>query len=124
MINYISIGTNNLERARVFYDELFAEYGVPRIHDVERFSFYSNGASPGVMLTKPYNEQPATVGNGNMVALQADTNEQVDAVYKKAIELGASCEGEPGIRGDGLSYGAYFRDLDGNKLAVIHLLVG
>jgi predicted lactoylglutathione lyase len=124
MINYITIGTNDLEHARSFYDELFGQYGVPRIHDDERFSFYSNGTSPGIMLTRPYNGEPATVGNGSMIALQAESAEQVDAVYQKAITLGASCEGEPGDRGEGTSYGAYFRDLDGNKIAVIHLLLG
>lgn len=124
MINYITIGTNDLDRARDFFDALFGEYCVPRVHDEERFSFYSDGQSPGVMVTRPYDGSPATVGNGSMVALQADVNDKVDAVYNKAISLGATCEGAPGPRGGGLSYGAYFRDLDGNKFAVINLLVG
>ena len=124
MINYLTIGTNDLDRARAFYDGLFAEYGVPRIHDTERFSFYSNGEGPGVMVTCPYDEQPASVGNGSMVALTGESEEKVQAVYNKALELGGSCEGEPGIRGDGISYGAYIRDPDGNKIAIIHLLVG
>ena len=124
MINYLTIGTNDLERARAFYDAVFGEYGVPRIHDEERFSFYSNGEGPGIMVTKPYDGEPASVGNGAMVALTGESEEKVRAVYAKAIAAGASCEGEPGIRGDGVSYGAYVRDPDGNKLAVIHLLVG
>lgn len=124
MINYITIGTNDLEKAKSFYDGLFGEYNIPRIHDEERFSFYSDGQSPGVMVTKPYDGKPATVGNGIMIALQADSDEKVDAVYNKAIELGASCEGAPGIRGEGVSYGAYFRDPDGNKFAIINLKVG
>ncbi|MEM1111302.1 MAG: VOC family protein [Pseudomonadota bacterium] len=123
MISYITIGTNDLPQALAFYDELFAEWQVPRIHDTERFSFYANGEGPGVMVTLPYDEQSATVGNGNMVALSADNEEQVKAVYAKAIALGATCEGEPGIRGDGISFGAYFRDPDGNKLAVMHMKV-
>lgn len=118
MINYVTIGTNDLDRARDFYDEIFAVLGVPRVHDDERFSFYSDGSGPGVMVTRPYDGEPATVGNGSMVALKADSNEQVDALYARALELGGRSEGEPGLRGDGVSYGAYFRDLDGNKLDV------
>ena len=59
--------------------------------------------------------KPATVGNGMMVALAASSKEQVDAIYKKALELGGTDEGKPGPRG-GNFYAAYFRDLDGNKL--------
>ena len=126
MINYITIGTNDLDRARVFYDAIFAEFGVPRLHDDEegRFSFYSNGEGAGIMLTRPYDGQPATVGNGSMLALEGQSEERVQALYDKAIELGATCDGAPGIRGDGISFGAYVRDLDGNKLAFMHLLVG
>ena len=69
----------------------------------------------GFSVTKPYDGNPATVGNGVMIALKMDSTEQVDAFYAKAIELGASDEGEPGPRGEGF-YAGYFRDLDGNKL--------
>jgi predicted lactoylglutathione lyase len=66
-------------------------------------------------VTKPFDGNPATVGNGVMVALRMDSNEKVDALYRKAIELGAKDEGAPGPRGDGF-YAGYFRDPDGNKL--------
>jgi predicted lactoylglutathione lyase len=66
-------------------------------------------------VIKPYDGKPATVGNGVMIALQASSKEQVDAVYKKAIELGGKDEGPPGPRGPSF-YAGYFRDLDGNKL--------
>ena len=69
---------------------------------------------------KPYDGQAATVGNGVMVGIEADSRDQVDQIYKKALELGGSDEGQPGLRaegGDGF-YAAYFRDLDGNKLDV------
>ena len=77
------------------------------------------GISPGkpmLSVTKPFDSQPATVGNGTMVALAADNPEQVQALHAKALALGGSDEGAPGPRGHGF-YGAYFRDLDGNKLA-------
>jgi predicted lactoylglutathione lyase len=75
---------------------------------------------PMLCVTKPYDGQPATVGNGVMAGIATDSHDQVDRIYKKAIELGGSDEGPPGLRaegGDGF-YAAYFRDLDGNKLDV------
>ena len=75
---------------------------------------------PMLCIMKPYDGQPATVGNGVMAGIAADSRDQVDQIHKKAIELGGSDEGPPGLRaegGDGF-YAAYFRDLDGNKLDV------
>ena len=66
-------------------------------------------------ITRPFDGKPATVGNGVMIALAADSKEKVAAIYNKAMELGAKDEGEPGPRGDGF-YAGYFRDPDGNKL--------
>ena len=73
---------------------------------------------PVLMVTLPYDENSATVGNGVMVALAAKNREIVDAVYKKAVELGATDEGPPGPRGTSGFYAGYFRDLDSNKLNV------
>ncbi len=70
---------------------------------------------PGLALTKPYDGKPATVGNGVMVAINVGTPAKVDAMYRKAMELGSKDEGPAGPRGDGF-YAGYFRDLDGNKL--------
>jgi uncharacterized glyoxalase superfamily protein PhnB len=72
-------------------------------------------AEPVVTITKPFDGNPATVGNGVMVAMKMPSKEAVDAFYQKAIELGATDEGAPGQRGEGF-YAGYFRDLDGNKL--------
>jgi predicted lactoylglutathione lyase len=74
---------------------------------------------PALAVTNPYNKEPATAGNGNMIALVMDDRAKVDALYAKALELGGTDEGPPGLRGDEgpqAFYGAYFRDLDGNKL--------
>ena len=117
MVGYVTIGTNNFETAGKFYDELLAEFGATRMMDEESFVAWSNGVEgAGAMsITKPFDGNPATVGNGVMVALAAESKEQVDAVYKKALALGGSDEGAPGPRGEGF-YAGYFRDLDGNKL--------
>lgn len=116
MIGYVTIGTNDLNRAAKFYDALLATIGVTRFMDTERFiAWASSPTAAGLCLIKPFDGKPATVGNGAMVALVLDSREKVDAFYKKAMELGASDEGPPGARGDGF-YAGYFRDPDGNKL--------
>jgi len=116
MIGYTTLGTNDLPRATAFYDELFSVIGVPRLMDFGRgLAWGSSWDKPGFGIMKPYNEQPATVGNGVMVALAVDSKEKVDALHAKALALGGCCEGPPGQRGEGF-YAAYFRDLDGNKL--------
>lgn len=117
MIGYVTLGTNDLDRAAQFYDALLAEIGATRLMQDERYIYWSlSTQQPGLCLIKPFDDNPATVGNGVMVALQVDSPEKVHAVYHKALELGAQDEGEPGPRGDGSLYLGYFRDLDGNKL--------
>ena len=116
MIGYITVGTNDLERAATYYDALLGEMGAGRFLEDDRFIAWSVAPDqPGFSVTKPFDGNPATVGNGDMTAFIVDSNEKVDALYKKAIELGGTDEGEPGYRTDGF-YAAYFRDLDGNKL--------
>ncbi|MEM9620650.1 MAG: VOC family protein [Pseudomonadota bacterium] len=118
MIGYITLGTNDLARAGAFYDKLLAPLGAERTLQDERMLGWSNHRN-GVLLSviEPYNGAPATVGNGVMVALNADTPAQVEAIYQLALSLGAQDEGHPHDRGSSMGfYGGYFRDLDGNKL--------
>ncbi len=117
MIGYVTLGTNDLTRGARFYDELLSGMGAKRFMEEDRFIAWSiSPEKPGLALSKPFDGNAATVGNGVMVALAVETAEQVDALYAKAIELGATDEGLPGPRGDSGFYAAYFRDLDGNKL--------
>ena len=117
MLAYATIGTNDLPRAAAFYDALLAEIGGKRLmEEPDYFIAWGTGQDgAGLGVTIPFDKRPATVGNGCMVALQASSREQVDTVYRKALELGGTDEGAPGQRFDGF-YAAYFRDLDGNKL--------
>lgn len=118
MIGYVTLGTNDLERGVKFYDTLLAEMGAKRFME-EKGVFVAwavDPEAPSIALTKPFDGNPPTVGNGVMVALVMEKPEQVDSFYKKALELGAKDEGAPGPRGEGGFYAAYFRDLDGNKL--------
>lgn len=117
MIGYITLGTNDFERAVTFFDGLMAVVGEQRLWSTDSMAAW--GASrdlPSLCVTKPFDGEKATVGNGVMVALKVDSQEQVDAVHAKAIELGGKDEGAPGPRGTSGFYGGYFRDLDGNKM--------
>ena len=124
MIGYATVGTNDIDRARAFYDELLGSIGGRRFLEFPQngFTMYGVGrGKPALAVTRPYNGGEATPGNGAMVALVMDTREKVDALYAKALELGGTDEGPPGLRtpeGDSPFYGAYFRDLDGNKFCV------
>ena len=122
MIGYITLGTNDLPRAVAYYDVLMDMLGAGRFMEEDTFVAWAQSAdSPGFSVTKPFDGQAATVGNGVMIALRVDSKEKVNAFYSKAIELGGTDEGEPGPRGDGGFYCGYFRDLDGNKLNVFYM---
>jgi predicted lactoylglutathione lyase len=117
MIGYVTLGTNDLERAAAFYDELLKLVGAGRFMETDKFIAWAVAPDkPALSVTRPYDGKAATVGNGVMVALVVMTPEQVDAIHARAIELGGTDEGAPGPRGDSGFYAAYFRDLDGNKL--------
>lgn len=116
MIGYVTLGTNDLERSARFYDALLGELGAKRFMEFDTFiAWAASPSAPGIAVTKPYDGNAATVGNGVMVALAMQNPEQVDRIYKRALELGATDEGPAGPRGDNF-YAGYFRDPDGNKL--------
>ncbi|MEM9397499.1 MAG: VOC family protein [Pseudomonadota bacterium] len=115
MFAYIMLGTNDRDRANTFFDGVLGELGMKRFMDFAHISFYGTDLNaPFLGVCSPLDKNDATVGNGSMIALAAGSAENVDRVYAKAIELGASCEGKPGVRPAGF-YCAYFRDMDGNK---------
>lgn len=121
MIGYVTLGTNDLERAGAFYDALLAEIGGKRLMDLGRGIAWGTAMDqPMLAVMTPFDGQPATVGNGVMVAIAVGSRENVDRVYRKALELGAKDEGAAGPRGPSY-YGGYFRDPDGNKLVAFCL---
>lgn len=127
MIGYATLGTNDIDTALEFYDALFATVGGKRlmqIPDERLLTFYGAGADkPMLVIGRPYDGAAATAGNGTMVALAADSREQVDQIHAKAVALGGADEGGPGLRGaeEMGFYGAYFRDPDGNKLCAFKM---
>jgi predicted lactoylglutathione lyase len=117
MIGYVTLGTNDLDRAARFYDALLAEIGARRMMQSERYvAWITSPDKPALGVFKPFDGKPATVGNGVMFALVVESPAQVDALHRKALELGATDEGAPGPRGMPGFYAGYFRDLDGHKL--------
>lgn len=117
MIGYITIGTNNFEKAMKFYDNLFEVISVKRLWKHGDMAAWGKSRDEcAFCITTPFDKSKATNGNGAMIALKMTTKSDVDRVYSKALELGGIDEGKPGPRGDHGFYGAYFRDLDGNKL--------
>ncbi|MFM9977702.1 MAG: VOC family protein [Sphingomonadaceae bacterium] len=116
MIGYVTLGTNDIARAAKFYDAIAGELGTGRMMDFGTFIAWGTPDGPaGIGLTKPFDGNTASVGNGTMVALQATDKDQVHRLYDLAMAHGGTCEGAPGPRGDTF-YAAYFRDPDGNKL--------
>lgn len=125
MIGYVTIGSSDLDKACAFYDALLAEVGAKQLMGMDRIKFYGTGKENAAMLSvcTPYDEQPQACGNDNMVAIPGGSREGVDKLYAKAIELGATDEGPPGERMP-IFYGAYVRDLDGNKLCFFDMKAG
>lgn len=123
MLSVARYGTNDLAKATLFYDAITGLLGASRVIDREEVVAYKGPDGGMFLIGKPFAGE-ASVGNGTQVGFAAPSRAAVDAVYAKAMELGGSCEGPPGVRGpDGVSafYAAYFRDPEGNKIMVMRV---
>lgn len=112
-ISYTVLGTNNLDAGTRFYNSLFEGMGTCQSFKTDRMNFWQF-ESFAFALATPFNEEPATNGNGTMIGFDVETEDEVKRMHAKAIELGGSCEGEPSEKGPRFS--GYVRDLDNNKL--------
>ena len=126
MIGYANVGTNDMSKATAFYDALFGEIGVARLMEFSTgaVAYGASWTAPMLAVGPPYDGKQATAGNGSMVALVMDDRAKVDALHAKALALGGADEGAPGVRGEEgeqAFYGAYFRDLDGNKFCAFRV---
>lgn len=122
MFAYTMLGTNDLDRAVRFYDPIMALLAQPRVGGDDRlvtWGSYDDYDKPGFSIGLPVNGQPATFGNGTMLAFRAETTDLVDRLYAAAIQAGGTDEGGPGPRPDVWPgfYSAYVRDPDGNKVS-------
>lgn len=131
MFNHIVIGSNDVERARLFYDAVLATLNVGNaVVDVllagPRRLFYRHGGM-SFIVTEPLNGEPATAGNGGTIAFRCDSPEQVRHFHDVALAHGGvSVEDAPGLRQNpivGSIFAAYVRDPDGNKLCATHRIV-
>ena len=134
MIGYVTLGSNDISRTGAFYDAVLGEIVAKRQMDSESFIAWSiTPGTPMLGVIKHLDGGSAAAGNGVMVAFAVETRDNVDAVHRKAMELGAHDEGARGLRGGTwvhranrtpaaipAFYAAYFRDPVGNKLAVFH----
>jgi predicted lactoylglutathione lyase len=121
MIGYVTIGVSDMEKAKKYYTDLLGDMGAKVLLDLGRIAFIGKDMkSPMMAVCTPHDGSPNHPGNGNMLAFQPGSKEAVDTYYQRAIELGASCGGEPGQRIPDQFYGAYVKDPDGNKLAFYH----
>ena len=117
MKGYVTLGTNDLDAAARFYEQLLESIGVKRQREIpNHIVYFGDESSTELAVIIPADGKSATAGNGTMVALRIDSQEKIRELHALAIKLGGTDEGAPGPRGTGTFWGAYFRDLDGNKL--------
>lgn len=117
MLGHITLGTNDLARSAAFHDELLAPPGARRVLDFggRGRAWGSGKGKPMFGVIQPFDGQPASAGNGTMIAPPASDRAAVDALHAKALALKARDEGAPGMRGEHFR-GACLRDPDGNRL--------
>jgi catechol 2,3-dioxygenase-like lactoylglutathione lyase family enzyme len=117
VVGYVTVGTNDLEKAVGFYTTLLALLDAKEVMNLGQMVMFGRELGDGMLaVCTPYDKEPAAVGNGHMVALNVSSKENVDKIHSLALELGGTDEGAVGDRMPGF-YVGYFRDLDGNKLA-------
>jgi catechol 2,3-dioxygenase-like lactoylglutathione lyase family enzyme len=126
MLLYVTLGSNDIARAKIFYDATLATLGLVSHHssdDEIGYRYANDSAEPSecrLWVLKPLLKLPATWGNGTMIALKAETRAAVDAFHKAAMKSGGTDEGAPGLRPYHASfYSCYVRDPDGNKLSAV-----
>jgi catechol 2,3-dioxygenase-like lactoylglutathione lyase family enzyme len=117
MIHHVSVGTNDVPRARAFYEAVLPVVGLAPMKANDRAAHYGSGHLIFSVET-PVDGKPATVGNGSHVAFAAEDRAMVDRFYEAALGNGGTSDGEPGLRPeyDDNYYGAFVRDPDGNKI--------
>ena len=112
-MSYSVLGTTNMEAAVKFYDSLIEQTELNQVFATDRMTFWQC-EDFAFAIAIPFDEEPATSGNGTMIGFSVGSTEEVKRLYKKAIELGGTSEGEPSQKGPRFS--GYVRDLDKNKL--------
>jgi catechol 2,3-dioxygenase-like lactoylglutathione lyase family enzyme len=121
MIGYVTIGSNDIARSCAFFDAALAPLGYQRTFEGGGWAGYGPGGEKTsglqIYLATPANGEPATFGNGSMLAFKAPSRSAVEAFHAASLSAGGKDEGAPGVRGDNDPpfYAAYVRDPEGNK---------
>lgn len=122
MFSHVMIGTNDLDRAKTFYDKLLGTLGIPPA-SVDRHRIFYRTKTGTFSVSKPIDGQPATFANGGTIGFLAKSQEEADAFHAAGVANGATpIEDPPGVRamGDVKMYLCYLRDPDGNKICALH----
>ena len=122
MFSHVMVGTNDLDRAKSFYDALLGALGVPPAM-VDRHRIFYRTPTGVFCVSLPINGEPATFANGGTIGFACSSTEQADAWHAAGVASGGvTCEEPPGVRDGGMGkmYLAYLRDPDGNKLCALH----
>ena len=116
MLGYVTVGVCDMAKAEEFYTALLAEVGAKKLLDTDRIKFFGTSPDESMLaICIPHDKQQQNCGNGNMIAIPGGDQAGVANLYQKALELGATDDGEPGGRNP-VFFGAYVRDPDGNKI--------
>lgn len=121
ILSHITLGVNDVAAAVAFYDAVLGELGINRERTGQGFAGWGREGEGGFYVTRPLNRQAASAGNGVSVSFLAPSRAAVDRFWRRALDLGGTDEGAPGLRPHYHAnyYAAYVRDLDGNKIAAV-----
>jgi catechol 2,3-dioxygenase-like lactoylglutathione lyase family enzyme len=122
MFSHVMIGTNDLDKAKTFYDKVLGALGIPPGF-VDRHRIFYRMPTGVFSVSKPIDGKPATIANGGTIGFAAASSQQADAWHAAGIANGGkTCEDPPGVRegAQGKLYLAYLRDPDGNKICALH----
>ncbi len=123
MFSHVTIGSSDPNKAAEFYDGVLGALGIVQFFKIDGVVSYGEATGAKTFIVRPFDGGAHVPGNGGHIAYMAADRAQVDAFHAKALELGGSSEGEPGLRPHYHPnyYGAYVRDPEGNKIqAVCH----
>lgn len=118
MIGYVTLGVSDMQRSIAFWSELLADMGCTVQIEMDRIAMIGKSMNePMVGVCLPFDGNDCHPGNGNMLSINVADNQTVQKLRAKALELGGTDEGAPGVRLPDVWYGGYFKDPDGNKVA-------
>ncbi len=126
MLHHVSIGVADVERAARFYDAVLSKLGFKRVMEVMPYGIAYGLKMPQFWVQMPHDQNGPSSGNGTHIAFEANSKSAVNAFHAAAVSAGGKDEGAPGPRPEYTAeyYGAFVRDLDGNKIEAVYMPMG